>query len=48
MSAAEKVIDHILDIMADYSLSSSANIDSLIRAISDSAESEDVDEEEDG
>ncbi|GAH93249.1 unnamed protein product [marine sediment metagenome] len=47
MSSAEQVIDHILDVMADYSLRSTANIDTLIWAIGDSAESEDVDERED-
>ncbi|GAH92676.1 unnamed protein product [marine sediment metagenome] len=45
--SAEEVIDHILDVMADYSLRSTANIDTLIRAISDAAESEDVDGRED-
>ena len=45
--SAEEAIDHILDIMSAYSLRSTANIDTLIWAISDSAESEDVIEEED-
>lgn len=47
MSAAEQVIDHILDVMSEYSLRSTANIDTLIRAISEAGESEDVDDEED-
>jgi len=47
MSAAEQVIDHILDVMDGYGLRSTANIDTLIWAIGDSAESEDVNERED-
>jgi len=44
--SAEEAIDHILDVMDEYGLRSTANIDTLIRAINDAAESEDVDEEE--
>ncbi|MBA7649210.1 hypothetical protein ES703_57005 [subsurface metagenome] len=47
MSAAE-AIDHILDVMDEYGLRSTADIDTLIWAIGDSAESEDVIEEKDG
>ena len=47
MSSAEQVIDHILDVMDGYGLRSTANIDTLIWAIGDSAESEDVIEEVD-
>ncbi|GAH98964.1 unnamed protein product [marine sediment metagenome] len=46
--SAEEAIDHILDVMAEYSLRSTANIDTLIWAISDSAESEEVDSDTDG
>ena len=45
--SAEEAIDHILDVMDGYGLRSTANIDTLIWAIGDSAESEDVDDEED-
>ncbi|GAH98684.1 unnamed protein product [marine sediment metagenome] len=45
--SAEEAIDHILDVMDEYGLRSTANIDTLIRAINDAAESEDVDERED-
>ncbi|GAI22748.1 unnamed protein product [marine sediment metagenome] len=46
MSAAE-AIDHILDVMGEYGLRSTANIDTLIWAIGDSAESQEEDSDSD-
>ncbi|MBA7688738.1 hypothetical protein ES703_97227 [subsurface metagenome] len=45
--SAEQIIDHILDVMSEYSLRSGQTIDTLIWAIGDSAESEEVDSDSD-
>jgi len=44
--SAEQVIDHILDVMDSYNLRSTQNIDTLIWAIGDLAESDEREDSE--